>query len=90
VGVLITLGAAGIVSGYSWIGGSNSAAYVSAGEGWAAGVGGTYDTLVLAALIFGIILYLGQLSYTTLVVGTVTRGRAIPQEVLVAKETSDE
>jgi hypothetical protein len=90
VGVLITLGAAGIVSGYSWIGGSNSAAYVNAGEGWAAGVGGTYDTLVLAALIFGIILYLGQLSYTTLVVGTVTRGRAIPQEVLVAKETSDE
>jgi len=90
VGVLITLGAAGIVSGYSWIGGSNSAAYVDAGEGWAAGVSGTYDTLVLVALIFGIILFLGQLSYTALVTGTVTRGKAIPQEVLVAKETSDE
>jgi cbb3-type cytochrome oxidase subunit 1 len=90
VGVLISLGAAGILSGYSWVAGSNSAAYVDAGEGWAGGLGSSYDTLVLAALIFGVVLFLGLGGYTSIVFGTVARGTAVPQEVLVAREPNDE
>ncbi len=86
VGLLISLGAAGILSGYSWIAGSNSAAYVDTGEGWASGVGATYDTLVLIGVLFGIVLFLGILGYVGIIFGTVVRGRAIPQEVLVSRE----
>jgi cytochrome c oxidase cbb3-type subunit 1 len=90
VGLLISMGAAGILAGYSWIAGSNSAAYVDAGEGWGAGLGNTYDTLILVALAFGIVLFLGVGGYVSIVFGTVARGRAMPQEVLVDKEVSDE
>lgn len=90
VGVLISLGAAGIMSGYSWIAGSNSGAYIDAGEGWGTGVGTTYDTLVLIALVSGIVLFLGLVGYASIMFGTVTRGHAIAQEVLVSRETGDE
>jgi len=86
VGLLITLGAAGVLSGYSWIAGSNSAAYIDAGEGWGAGLGNTYDTLLLIAVVFGGILLLGLAGYSSILFGTVARGRSIPQEVLVDRE----
>ena len=70
-GVLVTMGAAGIVSGYSWVAGSNSAAYVDAGEGWAAGAGAA-EPLMLIAFGFGIVAFLGQLAYAATVIGTVT------------------
>lgn len=89
VGVLISLGAAGVISGYSWIAGSNSAAYVDAGEGWAAGLGRSYDTLLLAAAIFGVVLLAGLARYTFIIFGTLARGKAIPQEVLVDREATD-
>jgi cytochrome c oxidase cbb3-type subunit 1 len=90
VGVLISLGAAGILAGYSWIAGSNSAAYVDAGEGWATGMGGSYDTLLLVALLFAIVLFVGLVRYASIIFATVARGTAIPQEVLVSKEAGDE
>lgn len=90
VGVLVTLGGAGVLAGYSWIGGSNSGAYIDAGEGWAAGMGASYDTLVLAAVVFGIVLFAGLGGYASIVFGTVARGRAASQEVLVAKVARDE
>jgi cbb3-type cytochrome oxidase subunit 1 len=90
VGLLISLGAAGILAGYSWIAGSNSAAYIDAGEGWAAGLGTTYDTLVLVALLFGVVLFLGLGGYVSIVFGTVARGTAITQEILVSKVEPDE
>jgi cbb3-type cytochrome oxidase subunit 1 len=90
VGVLISLGAAGIIAGYSWIGGSNSGSYVDAGEGWAAGLGNSYDTLLLVALSFGVVLLLGLGGYASIVFATLARGKAIPQEVLVAREVGDE
>ncbi len=90
VGILISMGASGILSGYSWIAGSNSAAYIDAGEGWAAGVGSSVDTLLLIAFIFGIVLLAGLGGYASIVFGTVARGRAIPQEVLVSREATDE
>jgi len=89
VGVLVSLGAAGVLSGYSWIAGSNSAAYIDAAEGWGAGVGGTYDTLLLVAVLFGFVLFAGIGGYLSIVFGTVSRGHAIPQEVLVSRERAE-
>jgi cbb3-type cytochrome oxidase subunit 1 len=85
-GVLVFMGAAGLISGYSWIGGSNAAAYVDAGEGWAAGLSTSVDTLMLIAVGFAIVTFLGQLTYAATVIGTAATGRAIAQEVLVEKE----
>lgn len=82
-GVLATLVTAGLVSGYSWIAGSNSAAYLDAGQGWGAGSGAA-EALILVALGFAAVAFLGQLSYTATVVGTITGGRAVSQEVLVS------
>ncbi|MGB8359891.1 MAG: cbb3-type cytochrome c oxidase subunit I [Acidimicrobiia bacterium] len=90
VGVLVSMGAAGLLAGYSWIAGSNSGAYVDAGEGWASGMGGSYDTLMLIALIFSIVLFAGLAAYASIIFGTVARGAAIPQEFLVSKESGDE
>ena len=91
VGTLVSLAAAGAIAGYSWIAGSNSAAYVDVGEGWAAGVGATVDTLLLVGALFAIVALLGHLSYASVVVGTVTSGRATSQEILVLKgEGADE
>ena len=75
-------GAAGIVSGYSWVAGSNSAAYVDVGEGWAAGAGAV-EPLMLIAFVFAVIAFVGQLAYAATVFGTITVGRPVPQEVLV-------
>jgi cbb3-type cytochrome oxidase subunit 1 len=81
-GVALCLIASGLVSGYSWVAGSNSAAYIDAGEGWGAGAGAA-EVLLLVAFVFGIVAFLGQLAYAGTVIGTVTIGRAVPQEVLV-------
>jgi len=90
VGLLISMGAAGILAGYSWVAGSNSAAYINAGDGWAAGIGTTYDTLMFVALLFAIVLYAGLGGYASIIFGTVARGKSMPQEVLVSKESSGE
>ena len=90
VGLLISMGAAGILAGYSWVGGSNTASYIDAGDGWAAGLGNTNATLMLLALLFGAVVFVGQLGYVGVVFGTVSRGKAIPQEVLVDKGGDDE
>ncbi|MGC2240769.1 MAG: cbb3-type cytochrome c oxidase subunit I [Acidimicrobiia bacterium] len=82
VGVLATMAAAGLVSGYSWIAGSNSAAYVDTGDGWAAGAGAV-EPLMLVAFAFGIVAFLGQLAYVSTVVGTITTGKPVPQEILI-------
>lgn len=89
VGVLVSMSAAGLVSGYSWIGGSNSGAYVDAGEGWLAGAGGSVETLMLIAVGFAIATFLGQLAYAATVIGTVTQGKAAKQEVLMAKDPDE-
>ena len=90
VGVLLALAAAGLISGYSWIGGSNSAAYVDAGEGWAAGVGGSVDALLLVAVAFGVVTLAGHLAYASTIFSTLTRGKSTIQEVLVTKGAANE
>jgi cbb3-type cytochrome oxidase subunit 1 len=90
VGVLVFMTASGLLSGYSWVAGSNSAAYIDAGEGWGAGVGASVETLMLIAVGFAVVTFLGQLAYTATVFGTITQGRATTQEILVAKDLDDE
>ena len=90
VGVLVFMAASGLVSGYSWIGGSNSGAYVDVGEGWGAGLGESVETMMLIVVGFAIVTFLGQLAYAATVIGTVTQGKASTQEVLVAKDADDE
>jgi cbb3-type cytochrome oxidase subunit 1 len=90
VGVLISLWAAGMLAGYSWIGGANSAAFVPVGEGWITALGTSYGTLLLVAVIFGLVLLAGLGGYASIVFGTLARGRAIPQEVLVSRDMGHE
>lgn len=90
IGVLVSMAASGVVSGYSWIAGSNSAAYIDAGEGWQAGAGGGPDALLLIAVLFALVTFVGQLAYASTVFGTLTRGEATVQEVLVAAEPGNE
>jgi cbb3-type cytochrome oxidase subunit 1 len=90
IGVLFFLAAAGVVSGYSWIGGSNSGAYIDAGDGWGAGVGASVDTLILIAVGFAGVLFAGQLAYASTLQGTITRGKAASQEILVSQAVDDE
>jgi cbb3-type cytochrome oxidase subunit 1 len=87
-GAAVSMIAAGLVSGYAWVAGSNSAAYVDVGVGWAAGAGAA-EVLMLVAFGFGFIAFLGQLAYAATVIGTVTIGRAVPQEVLVYGSDQD-
>jgi cbb3-type cytochrome oxidase subunit 1 len=90
VGVLVFMTASGLLSGYSWIAGSNSAAYIDAGEGWGAGVGASVETLMLIAVGFAVVAFLGQIAYAAIVLGTITQGKATAQEVIVAKDVDDE
>ena len=90
VGTLLFMSAAGILSGYSWIGGSNAAAYIDAGEGWAAGLGTSFETLMLVAIGFAFVTFAGQLAYASTIFGTITTGKATTQEILVARETVNE
>ncbi|MDX1467826.1 MAG: cbb3-type cytochrome c oxidase subunit I [Acidimicrobiia bacterium] len=90
VGTLVTLATAGAVTGYSWTAGSNSAAYADFGEGWGAGVGATADTLLLLGALFAIVTLLGHLAYASVVLGTITSGKATTQELLVSKGVDDE
>ena len=90
IGTLLFMSAAGILSGYSWIGGSNTAAYIDAGEGWAAGLGTSFETLMLVAIGFAFVTFAGQLAYAATIFGTVTTGKATTQEVLVTREPGNE
>lgn len=83
IGVLVTMGGAGLLTGYAWVGGSNSAGFVDAGEGWAQSSGGGAEALWLVAIGFAAVALLGHLAYASTVFGTITRGQATTQEVLV-------
>lgn len=86
VGVLSLLSAAGIVTGFSWVAGSNSGASPEVGANWGEAVGATSDTLILLALVSAVVVMVGHFAYTSTILGTVVRGKAGAQEVLIAKE----
>jgi cytochrome c oxidase cbb3-type subunit I len=86
IGVLVFLTAAGLVDGYSWVAGSNSGGFIDAGEGWRAGTGATVDALILLALVSALIAFLGHSAYARTILGTVVKGKARPQEMLVSVE----
>lgn len=84
-GTVLFLAASGLVTGYSWAGGSFTGAFAAVGEGWAeaAGPGATFLGLASAT---GLIAAFGNLSLVSLLARTMTRGAATTQEVLVAVE----
>jgi hypothetical protein len=84
------MGGAGLLAGYGWIAGSNSAAYIDAGEGWAQSFGGAVQALLLIAIGFAALSLLGHLAYASVVFGTLTRGEATTQEILVPVGSSNE
>lgn len=75
----------GVVTGYSWAGGSFTGAYAAIGDGWttAAGAGAVFTGLAAAA---GLVAAWANLTLASLITRTFTRGRATTQEVLVARE----
>jgi cbb3-type cytochrome oxidase subunit 1 len=90
IGVLVTMGGAGLLTGYGWIAGSNSAAFIDAGEGWALSSGGAVQALWLVAIGFAAVTLAGHLAYASAVLGTMIRGEATTQEILVPVGASDE
>jgi hypothetical protein len=46
--------------------------------------------LILVALLFAMVLLAGLGGYASIIFGTVARGKAIPQELLVSRVTADE
>ncbi len=78
---------AGLVSGYSWSGGSFTGVGPT-GEGWES-LGGMASLLVGLSVISGLVALAGQLSFCLAVLRTFTSGRAVSQEILApADETS--
>ena len=61
-------------------------AFVNAGEGWSLGYGGTVDLLVLLALLSAIVGLFGHAAYASTILGTIVKGRARAQELLVSVE----
>lgn len=90
IGGVVTMGGAALLTGYGWIGGSNSAAFIDAGEGWARSSGGSVQALWLLAIGFAAVTLSGHLAYVSAVLGTMTRGEATTQEILVPVGASDE
>ena len=88
-GVLVSLAAAGLVTGYSWLGGSNTAAFQDAGDTWAVGAGAA-EVLTLVAVGFAIVTVLGQFAYASVVAGTIFSGKVVAQDLLVADGDDDE
>lgn len=86
--LVLTLVISGIVTGYSWGGGSFTGAYAAIGEGWtvAAGPGAVFLGLGTAA---GLVAAFGNLTLASLIARTITRGSVTPQEVLVIGNRPD-
>jgi len=84
-GLVVFLVAAGLITGYSWAGGSFTGAFAAVGEGWDPAMGPSRGFLLLAA-IAGIVVSLGNLSLASLIIRTLTRGTVTTQEVLVTVE----
>lgn len=88
-GVLVSLAAAGLLTGYSWLGGSNTAAFQDAADGWALGAGAA-DVLSLVAVGFSIVTVLGQFAYASVIAGTIFSGKTVVQDLLVGDGYNDE
>lgn len=81
-GLVLFLGLAGIVTGYSWSGGSFTGGFAAIGEEWAT-ASGPAAVFVGLAVIAGLVAVVANFSLSSLVIRTLTRGRATTQEVLV-------
>ena len=92
MGVILTsasLWMSGLVSGFTWVGGTYGGSYVNTGEGFTQTLDAVSFFGVLA-LIGALITFSGQLVHGYLVYRTVTSGAATAQEVLVPVEVDGE
>ncbi len=89
VGVLAFMSAAGLVTGFSWVAGSNTGADPEVGGNWGAAVGASSDTLLLLAVLSAVVAMLGHFAYTSTILGTVVKGPARTQEVLVDRDREE-
>src|SRR5690606_38887703 len=79
---------AGLVTGYSWAGGSFTGAFAAVGEGWAPASGPAQGFLGVGAAA-GVVAAFGNLSLAPLINPTLTRGTVTTQEVLVTRESHE-
>ena len=92
IGVTVTsvsLWLAGLLAGFTWVGGTNTGAYVNTGEGFSQ----TLDAVSLVGvltLIGVLVAFCGQLVHGYLIYRTVTSGTAAVQELLVSVGAEDE
>jgi cytochrome c oxidase cbb3-type subunit 1 len=92
VGVIVTSAAlwmSGMLSGFTWAGGTYGGNYLNTGEGFAQTLDAVSFVGVLA-LLGVLITFAGQLFHGYLVFRTVTSGSATAQEVLVPVEADGE
>ena len=80
--LLLTIG--GFVTGISWTGGAFTSVPAT-GENWDV-VSGTGSLMVGLSLIGVVVMLLGQLAFVLSVLGTISRGRAATEEVLMTRE----
>ncbi len=85
----LLLALAGILTGFSWTGGSYTGSYSETGEGWAEAMA-LPNILIGVAVLGALVTFLGQLLFIRSVTSSVTSGAATTQEVLVYTETSGE
>jgi hypothetical protein len=89
VGVLTFMSAAGLVTGFSWVAGSNTGADPEVGGNWGAAVGASSDTLLLLAVLSAAVAMLGHFAYTSTILGTLVKGPARTQEVLLDRDREE-
>ncbi len=89
LGTAVFLVLAGILSGFSWTGGSYTGSYTDAGEGWAEAMA-LPDVLIGVAVLGALVTFVGQLLFVRNVTSAITSGTAGAQEVLVYTPVSDD
>ena len=92
IGVTVTsvsLWLAGLLAGFTWVGGTNTGTYVNTGEGFSQTLDAVSPVGVLT-LIGVLVAFCGQLVHGYLIYRTVTSGSAGVQEVLVSVGAEDE
>ncbi|MBT8207100.1 MAG: cbb3-type cytochrome c oxidase subunit I [Acidimicrobiia bacterium] len=79
-GLLLVI--AGMLTGFAWTGGSYTASYTDAGEGWAQAMA-LPNVFIGVAVLGALVTFVGQLMFVRNVASSITSGTATAQEVLV-------
>jgi cbb3-type cytochrome oxidase subunit 1 len=89
LGTAVFLVIGGILSGFSWTGGSYTGSYTDAGEGWAEAMA-LPNVFIGIAVLGALVTFLGQLLFVRNVTSAITSGTATAQEVLVYRPAAED